>query len=71
MQKYVKDYNSSQIYLESVVNKIEEFQSINQIFNRYESLMEVRQNLAEHQNKDLHTLEEIGIEMVFIYCFYF
>ncbi|XP_008545275.1 coiled-coil domain-containing protein 42 homolog [Microplitis demolitor] len=63
MQKYVKDYNSSQIYLESVVNKIEEFQSINQIFNRYESLMEVRQNLAEHQNKDLHTLEEIGIEM--------
>ncbi|XP_074110792.1 coiled-coil domain-containing protein 42 homolog [Cotesia typhae] len=63
MQKYVKNYRPAQSYLESVVNEIGEFQSISQIFNRYENLMEVRQNVAEHQDKNLHTLEEIGIEM--------
>lgn len=67
MQHYVKEYRGAQDYLETVVKEIKEFQSIGDIFNRYESLLEARRTLSKQQDKNLQILEDTGIEMVFIY----
>lgn len=64
MKRYVNDYKKVQNYLELVVKETGEFQSINEIFNRYESLMEARKTLTDHQNKALQKVEGIGINMV-------
>lgn len=64
MQRYVEEYTKYQDYLERVVNETGEFQSINEIFNRYETLLEARQALSVHQDKHLKLLEDKGIEIV-------
>lgn len=64
MQKHVKEYKMYQNYLETVVNESEEFQSLADIFNRYESLVESRLDLAQHQDQSLEALEIAGSEMV-------
>lgn len=64
MQKYVKEFKGAQNYLELVVKEGGEFQSIADIFNRYESLLEARRTLSEQQDQSLQVLEETGIEMV-------
>lgn len=64
MQKYVKEYKQAQNYLEHVVHETGEFKSITDILNRYDSLLEARQTLSEHQDKSLKALEEIGINTV-------
>ncbi|KAG7206875.1 hypothetical protein KM043_000775 [Ampulex compressa] len=63
MQRYVEDYRKYQNYLERVVAETSEFQSITDIFNRYETLIETRSALAEHQDKYLRALEETGTEI--------
>lgn len=64
MERYVGEYRKYQNYLELVVNETGEFQSINEIFNRYETLIEARQALSDHQDKNLQLLEEKGLEIV-------
>lgn len=64
MQQYVGKYKKFQNYLERVMNETGEFQSINEIFNRYEALVEARQALSDHQNRNLQLLESKGSEIV-------
>lgn len=64
MQRYVGEYRKYQSYLELVVNETSEFQSINEIFNRYETLVEARQALSDRQDWNLQMLEDKGIEIV-------
>ncbi|XP_043282034.1 coiled-coil domain-containing protein 42 like-2 [Venturia canescens] len=64
MRERVQEYKMYQNYLDSVVNETnEEFQSIGDIFNRYESLVESRNILAQHQDQNLEALELTGTEM--------
>lgn len=65
MQRYVEEYRKYQNYLDRVVNEMGEFQSINEIFNRYETLIEARQALSDHQDKNLQLLEHKGTEIVY------
>ncbi|XP_018361017.1 PREDICTED: coiled-coil domain-containing protein 42 homolog [Trachymyrmex cornetzi] len=58
MQRFVGEYRKYQNYLDRVVSETGEFQSINEIFNRYETLVEARQALSDHQDKNLQMLEE-------------
>lgn len=70
MQRYVAEYKKYHDYLERVVNETGEFQSINEIFNRYETLVEARQSLSDRQDRNLKLLEEKGTEIVrFIVCY--
>lgn len=64
MQHYVEKYKKFQNYLERVVNETGEFQSITEIFNRYETLVEARQALSDHQDRNLQLLESKGSEIV-------
>jgi len=64
MQRYVGEYRKYQNYLDRVVNETGEFQSINEIFNRYETLVEARQALSDHQDRNLQLLEQKGTEIV-------
>lgn len=64
MQRYVGEYKKYQNYLDRVVIETGEFQSINEIFNRYETLVEARQALSDHQDRNLHMLEEKGTKIV-------
>jgi len=64
MQRYVGEYRKYQNYLDRVVNETGEFQSINEIFNRYETLVEARQALSDQQDKNLQLLEQKGAEIV-------
>ncbi|XP_017762535.1 PREDICTED: coiled-coil domain-containing protein 42 like-2 [Eufriesea mexicana] len=63
MKKHVEEYKKYQHYLEKVVSESGEFNSISDIFNRYETLIEARIILSEHQDKNLEILEERGTEM--------
>ncbi|KAL6259066.1 hypothetical protein P5V15_008987 [Pogonomyrmex californicus] len=63
MERYVKEYKKYQNYLDRVVNETNEFQSINEIFNRYETLVEARQALSDRQDKNLQMLEDKGAEI--------
>lgn len=64
MKYYVNEYKMYQNYLERVVNETDEFESIPAIFNRYETLMEAKEQLAEKQDKSLGILEEASKNMV-------
>lgn len=64
MQRFVGEYRKYQNYLDRVVNETDEFQSINEIFNRYETLVEARQALSDRQDKNLRMLEEKGAKIV-------
>jgi len=64
MQQYVKEYSKFQIYLEKVVTETSELQSVNEIFNRYDTLIEVREVLSNQQDENLRLLEERGSEIV-------
>ncbi|XP_078049512.1 coiled-coil domain-containing protein 42 homolog [Augochlora pura] len=66
MKNYVQEYMKYQSYLERVINETGEFQSIAEIFNRYETLIEARSILSVHQDKNLQTLEETGTEIYHI-----
>ncbi|XP_018052351.1 PREDICTED: coiled-coil domain-containing protein 42 homolog [Atta colombica] len=63
MQRFVGEYRKYQNYLDKVVNETGEFQSINEIFNRYETLVETRQTLSDQQDKNLQMLEEKGTKI--------
>ncbi|KAG5332024.1 CCD42 protein, partial [Acromyrmex charruanus] len=63
MQRSVGEYKKYQNYLESVMIETDEFQSINEIFNRYETLLETRQTLSDRQDRNLQMLEEKGIKI--------
>ncbi|KOC64934.1 Coiled-coil domain-containing protein 42 like protein [Habropoda laboriosa] len=63
MKRYVGEYKKYQNYLEKVVAETGEFNSISEIFNRYETLIEARTILSEHQDKNLELLEERGTEI--------
>ncbi|XP_011880119.1 PREDICTED: coiled-coil domain-containing protein 42 homolog isoform X1 [Vollenhovia emeryi] len=63
MQRNVGEYRKYQNYLDRVVNETGEFQSINEIFNRYETLVEARQALSDHQDRNLQMLEDKGTEI--------
>ncbi|XP_018397814.1 PREDICTED: coiled-coil domain-containing protein 42 homolog [Cyphomyrmex costatus] len=63
MQRFVGEYRKYQNYLDKVVNETDEFQSINEIFNRYETLVEARQALSDHQDRNLQMLEEKGTKI--------
>ncbi|XP_051162081.1 coiled-coil domain-containing protein 42 homolog [Leptopilina boulardi] len=63
MKNYVNDYKIYQNYLEKVVNETNEFQSIPEIFNRYETLIEAKELLSENQDKSLAILEEASKNM--------
>ncbi|XP_012138285.1 coiled-coil domain-containing protein 42 like-2 [Megachile rotundata] len=63
MKTHVEEYRKYQTYLDKVINDTSEFQSIAEIFNRYETLMEARTILSEHQDKNLQILEERGAEL--------
>ncbi|XP_012346581.1 coiled-coil domain-containing protein 42 like-2-like isoform X2 [Apis florea] len=63
MKKHVQEYQKYSHYLDRVIAETGEFQSIADIFNRYETLIEARSVLTEHQDKNLHLLEERGTEM--------
>ncbi|XP_076237064.1 coiled-coil domain-containing protein 42 homolog [Calliopsis andreniformis] len=63
MKKHVGEYKKYQNYLERVVAETGEFQSIAEVFNRYETLMEARKILAVHQDQHLQMLEETGTEI--------
>lgn len=63
MQRYVEEYRKYQNYLDRVVYETGEFQSINDIFNRYETLVETRQSLSDLQDRNLQMLEEKGSEI--------
>lgn len=63
MQGYVEQYKPFQQYLETVV-ETGEFQSIAEIFNRYETLIAARTALMETQDDNLHTLEKTSAELV-------
>ncbi|KAI4477482.1 hypothetical protein M0804_012599 [Polistes exclamans] len=58
MQKHVEIYRKYQNYLERVVNETGSFQSITEIFQRYESLIEAKASLSEDQDKNIQFLEE-------------
>ena len=64
MKEHVGEYKKYQNYLERVIVETGEFQSIAEIFNRYETLIEARSLLSEHQDKNLQTLEETGTDIV-------
>lgn len=64
IKKHVEQYQKYQSYLERVVIEAGEFNSIAEIFNRYETLIEARILLSEHQDKNLELLEERGTEIV-------
>ncbi|XP_012218947.1 coiled-coil domain-containing protein 42 homolog [Linepithema humile] len=66
MQRYVKEYKKYQNYLDRVVNETGEFQSISDIFNRYETLLEARQALSDHQDRNLQLLEDKGTEIHYL-----
>ncbi|XP_011310181.1 coiled-coil domain-containing protein 42 homolog [Fopius arisanus] len=63
MQKYVKDYKNAQSYLEKVISETGEFQSISDIFNRFESLVEARKTLTMNQDENLNALGNTSTEM--------
>ncbi|KAK9305487.1 hypothetical protein QLX08_003502 [Tetragonisca angustula] len=63
MKKHVAEYKKYQDYLDRVIIETGEFHSISEIFNRYETLIEARSILSEHQDKNLELLEEKGTEM--------
>lgn len=64
MQRYVEEYKKYQNYLDRVVIETGEFQLISDIFNRYETLLEARQALSDHQDRNLQLLEDKGAEIV-------
>lgn len=70
IQQYVNEYKKYQNYLEKVVHETNEFQSINEIFNRYETLIEARIALSEYQDKNLQLLEERGTKIVQLIFYY-
>ncbi|XP_014476807.1 PREDICTED: coiled-coil domain-containing protein 42 homolog [Dinoponera quadriceps] len=63
MKRYTDVHKKYQYYLENVVNDTGEFQSINDIFNRYETLVEARQTLRDRQDTNLQILEDKGAEI--------
>ncbi|XP_017884313.1 coiled-coil domain-containing protein 42 homolog [Ceratina calcarata] len=63
MNKYVGEYKKYQNYLERVVNETGEFNSISEIFNRYETLIDAGMMLSEHEDKNLEILEDRGTEI--------
>ncbi|XP_063987511.1 coiled-coil domain-containing protein 42 homolog isoform X2 [Diachasmimorpha longicaudata] len=63
MQRYVKDYKMAQNYLEKVISETGEFQSISDIFNRFESLVEARKTLTMNQDENLNALAKTSTEM--------
>lgn len=65
MQQYVGEYKKYQNYLDRVINETKEFQSIKEIFNRYETLIEARQALSDYQDRNLQLLEQKGTEIVY------
>ena len=64
MKTYVNAYKMYQNFLERVVKETNEFQSIPEIFNRYETLAEAKEVLAESQDHSLAVLEEASTNMV-------
>ena len=50
--------------MERVVKETNEFQSIPEIFNRYETLVEAKAALSEEQDHSLVVLEEASTDMV-------
>ncbi|XP_023289087.1 coiled-coil domain-containing protein 42 like-2 [Orussus abietinus] len=63
MQQHIKKYKIYQTFLERVVSETGQFQSIADIFNRYETLVEAKEALSENQDKKLQVLETTGTEM--------
>ncbi|XP_034943698.1 coiled-coil domain-containing protein 42 homolog [Chelonus insularis] len=63
MQESIEYFKRGKNYLERVVNETGEFSSINDIFNRYESLMEARQTHVDSQDKNFEQIEGIGNQM--------
>lgn len=66
MKRHIDIYKKYQNYLERVVNETD-FQSINDIFNRYETLIEARQALSDQQDRNLQMLEDKSTEIVCLY----
>ena len=65
MQSEVDKYKPFQEYLERVVDT-NEFQSIAEIFNRYETLLAARSALVENQDDNLLTLENTSAQLVYL-----
>ncbi|XP_033223512.1 coiled-coil domain-containing protein 42 homolog [Belonocnema kinseyi] len=63
MKSYVNEYKKYQTYLERVVRETNEFKSIPEIFNRYETLIEAKEVLSESQDQSLAVLEEASTNM--------
>ncbi|KAJ8683020.1 hypothetical protein QAD02_018812 [Eretmocerus hayati] len=62
MKGFVREYKPYQDYLETLLDT-KEFQSINEIFNRYDTLIHARLALMENQAHNLHTLEQTGVQL--------
>ncbi|XP_058808669.1 coiled-coil domain-containing protein 42-like [Phymastichus coffea] len=62
MKGFVEEYKPFQKYLESVL-ETNEFQSIAEIFNRYDTLIAARAALVENQDESLQTLERTSAHM--------
>ncbi|KAK2581932.1 hypothetical protein KPH14_002384 [Odynerus spinipes] len=63
MRNHVEIYKKYQSYLERVVNETGRFQSIADIFQRYEALVEARASLSEDQDKNIQMLEDTEMEI--------
>jgi hypothetical protein len=64
MKECVKKYQPFEQYMENVL-RTSEFNSIAEIFNRYETLIEAKKSLERSQNDSLHTLENTSVQLVF------
>ncbi|XP_001605965.2 coiled-coil domain-containing protein 42 homolog [Nasonia vitripennis] len=62
MQNYVEEYKPFQQYLETVL-ETKEFQSIAEIFNRYETLIAARTTLVQNQDDNLQALENTTAQL--------
>ncbi|XP_011496652.1 PREDICTED: coiled-coil domain-containing protein 42A [Ceratosolen solmsi marchali] len=62
MQNYVEKYKSFQQYMETVL-KTSEFTSIAEIFNRYETLIDIRETIEKNQSRKLHALGSSHIQL--------
>lgn len=65
MKEYVEFYKPFQKYLETVV-ETNQFQTIAEVFNRYETLVDARLTLHKNQDECLHKLEKTTTQFVIL-----
>lgn len=66
MIECVEKLKPYQYFLEDVIKDSSQFQTISDIFDRYDVLMEMRESLMDHQERTLQKMENNNLRIVML-----